>query len=272
MNKSRSDIEPWLTVLIVTHQGKAAEEGAGMSKIYEALQNVQREKQGGAEFGRVATVPFAGPERAQGGFEDEMLSLYKVIEALLPHCKSRIVQFIGVREGEGASTVCRRFAMAAADLIGRSVLLVDADRLNHSQDVYFDLRGGVGWVDALRTGGDIEDTFQPVAHSKMLVSRCGNSTASTPEIFNSSFEEMCERLRANFDLVLIDSAASAISPDGLAISSKVDGVVLVVEAEKSRWQAVRQLRDSINRVGGSILGVVLNKRRFYIPQSVYKRL
>jgi Mrp family chromosome partitioning ATPase len=83
---------------------------------------------------------------------------------------------------------------------------------------------------------------------------------------------MCDKLRANFELVLIDSAPLAISPDGLAIASKVDGVVLVVEAEKSRWQTVKRLRDSIHRVGGNMLGVVLNKRRFYIPQSIYRHL
>lgn len=243
-----------------------------MSKIYEALQNVHREKMGGRQFDRTATVPFAPSEPAGLGFEDEMLSLYKVIETLLPHLESRIVQFIGAKEGEGSSTISREFAKAAADLIGRSVLLVDADRLSHSQDRFFDMHAGMGWVDALRSGRDIEDSFQRVGQSKLFVSRCGNSSVSTPEIFTSSFDKMFEKFRADFDLVLIDSAPLAVSPDGLAIASKVDGVVLVVEAEKSRWQTVRTLRDSIYRVGGSILGVVLNKRRFYIPKSIYKRL
>ena len=63
-----------------------------------------------------------------------------------------------------------------------------------------------------------------------------------------------------------------MSADGLAVASKVDGVILVVEAEKTRWQTVRKVKDSISRVGGNILGVVLNKRRYYIPQSIYKHL
>lgn len=243
-----------------------------MSKIYEALQNVHREKMGGRQFDRATTVPFAPSEPAGFEFEDEMLSLYKVIETLLPHLESRIVQFIGAKEGEGSSTISREFAKAAADLIGRSVLLVDADRLSHSQDRFFDMHGGMGWVDALRSGRDIGDSFQRVGRSNLFLSRCGNFSISTPEIFTSSFDRMFEKLRTEFDLVLIDSAPLALSPDGLAIASKVDGVVLVVEAEKSRWQTVRTLRDSIYRVGGSILGVVLNKRRFYIPKSIYKRL
>ncbi|MDR3553970.1 MAG: CpsD/CapB family tyrosine-protein kinase [Syntrophobacteraceae bacterium] len=243
-----------------------------MSKIYEALQNVHREKKDRGEAERSAPVPFAPFEPAGLGLEDEMLSLYKVIETLLPHHKSKIVQFISASEGEGSSTICREFAKVVADLIGHSVLLLDADRLNHSQDRFFDIQSGRDWVDALRNGRDIEGSWQRAGQSKLYVSGCSNSSVSTPEIFNSSFERMCEKLRTRFDLVLIDTAPLAHSPDGLAIASKVDGVVLVVEAEKSRWQTVRRMRDSIFRVEGNILGVVLNKRRFYIPQSIYRRL
>jgi Mrp family chromosome partitioning ATPase len=52
----------------------------------------------------------------------------------------------------------------------------------------------------------------------------------------------------------------------------VDGVVLVVEAEKTRWPVAENVRDKIKGSGGNILGIVLNKRRYYIPEWVYKKL
>jgi len=58
----------------------------------------------------------------------------------------------------------------------------------------------------------------------------------------------------------------------LALVAKVDGVVLVVEAEETKWRTAGHVREQIERVGGNILGVVLNKRRYHIPQSVYKYL
>jgi Mrp family chromosome partitioning ATPase len=243
-----------------------------MSKIYEAMQNVYRERKQGGETVRQSPMPFASLQPARFGFEDEMLRLYKVVETLLPHNGCRIIQFISAREGEGTSTISREFAKVGADLIGHSVLLVDADRLNQSQDRFFGLPGGMDWVEALKSGKNIEECFQRAGQSKLFVSGCSNSSVSTPEIFNSAFEMMCEKLRVSFELVLIDSAPLAVSPDGLAIASKVDGVVLVVEAERSRWQTTKRLRDNIERVGGNILGVVLNKRRFYIPQSIYRFL
>jgi len=52
----------------------------------------------------------------------------------------------------------------------------------------------------------------------------------------------------------------------------VDGVVVVVEAEKTRWQVVENLKQKIENRGGNILGIVFNKRRFYIPDSIYRKL
>ncbi|MDR3554769.1 MAG: CpsD/CapB family tyrosine-protein kinase [Syntrophobacteraceae bacterium] len=244
-----------------------------MSKIYEALQNIQLEKKaGGALTASPMPPPFAVGGEAGLGLEDEMLGLYKVIETLLPHQKSRVIQFIGAREGEGTSTVVREFARVSAQLIGHPVLLLDADRHCPSLDRFFDLQEKVGWLDTLRSGGPSGSAVHRVGESKLFVSPGCNSAVSTPEVFNSRFENLCQDFRGEFDLILIDSAPMVLSPDGLAIASRVDGIVLVVEAEKTRWQVVKTLRDSIARVGGNILGVVLNKRRYYIPQSIYQHL
>jgi len=243
-----------------------------VSKIYEALQNVHRQKKGKEASPAAVLVPFAPPEPAGFGMENEMLSLFRIVETLLTYCKSRILQFIGARVGEGTSTIVREFARVTTDLIGRSVLLLDADRYQPSLDHFFGYGHNLSWIDALKSEGFNAEAFHRVEQSKLFVSPSCNSAVSTPEIFNSKFESMCQNIRTKFDMVLIDSAPLTISPDGLAIASKVDGVILVVEAEKTRWQTVRQMRDSISRVGGNILGVVLNKRRYYIPESIYRHL
>ncbi|MDR3570202.1 MAG: CpsD/CapB family tyrosine-protein kinase [Syntrophobacteraceae bacterium] len=242
-----------------------------MSKFYEALQKNHRGKKvAGTLTSLPVPVPVALEGASRSGLEDEMLSLYKVIESLLPDRQSKIIQFIGAREGEGTSTIIREFAKVAADLVGHSVLLLDADRHHPSQDNFFDMPDKFGWLHSLRSEGRGGEAFHQVGDSKLFISPGSNSAVSTPEIFNSKFENMCQGFRGGFDWVLIDSAPLVLSPDGLAIASKVDGIVLVVEAEKTRWQAVRTMRDSITRVGGNILGVVLNKRHYYIPESIYK--
>jgi protein-tyrosine kinase len=244
-----------------------------MSRIYEALQHAQMQKKSkeGATAG--PPIPFDTPGLPQHEFGEEMLSLYKILDTLLPHTKSKIFQFIGSCEGEGVSTIIREFARVSADLIGHSVLLLDADRHHPTQGHFFEIQHPYGWIEALKDGEQIANAIHQVGKSSLFMSPSCNSSVSTPEIFNSpTFNGFCQNLRTGFDLVLIDSAPLSVSADGLAIASKVDGVILVVEAEKTRWQTVRRVKDSISRVGGDVLGVVLNKRRYYIPQSIYKHL
>jgi Mrp family chromosome partitioning ATPase len=52
----------------------------------------------------------------------------------------------------------------------------------------------------------------------------------------------------------------------------VDAVVLVVKHGGTRREVVKRAKETIERSGGKILGVVLNKRKFPIPEFLYKRL
>jgi Mrp family chromosome partitioning ATPase len=243
-----------------------------MSKIFEALENLQEMKKSVKAELSLPPLPFASPVPAPLGLEDEMLGLFKILEQLLPRDSSRMIQFIGANGGEGTSTIVREFARVSSDLIGHSVLLLDADRHHPCQDRFFHLQSRLGWLDALKADGGGECVSHRVGQSRLFVSPCYNTSVSTPEIFNSRFENMCRDLRRKFDMVVIDSAPLTISPDGLAIASRVDGVVLVVEADKTGYETVLRIRDNIARVGGNILGIILNKRRYYIPQSIYRRL
>jgi len=78
-------------------------------------------------------------------------------------------------------------------------------------------------------------------------------------------------LRERFELVVID-LPQAVFSNGPSIASLVDGVVIVVEAEKTRWQVALSMKETIIKSGGTVLGVVFNKRRLYIPQFIYNRL
>jgi Mrp family chromosome partitioning ATPase len=50
------------------------------------------------------------------------------------------------------------------------------------------------------------------------------------------------------------------------MSKALDGVVLVVEAERTRSLSVRATQKTIQVHGGTVLGVVLNKRRSHVPR------
>jgi Mrp family chromosome partitioning ATPase len=79
-------------------------------------------------------------------------------------------------------------------------------------------------------------------------------------------------MRDKFDYVILDAPPVPAFPECLVLCAKVDGVVLVVESGKTRRQVALRARKQVEEVGGKVLGVVLNKRKYYIPEWIYRRL
>ena len=73
-------------------------------------------------------------------------------------------------------------------------------------------------------------------------------------------------------LVIIDAPPILSDVTGIALSRKASGVLLVVEAERTRAPIIEQARKVIATGGGRLLGVILNKRKHHIPGWIYKLL
>lgn len=72
-------------------------------------------------------------------------------------------------------------------------------------------------------------------------------------------------LRSEFDYSIIDCPAMNTSGDLLSIARFVDGVLLVVEANRTRRETPRQAEQRIAAAGGKVLGIILNKYRCEVP-------
>jgi len=81
-----------------------------------------------------------------------------------------------------------------------------------------------------------------------------------------------DQLRREFSYVLIDCASLKDSPDALRIAPLVDGVVLVIEANRTQRQQIVHAERSIELARGRILGHVLNKRSYVIPDWLSQRM
>ena len=79
-------------------------------------------------------------------------------------------------------------------------------------------------------------------------------------------------LRQRFRFVLIDSAPIVPFLDGCILASVVDAVVFVVESDRTRSEVVDHAIENLRSRGAKILGIVLNKRVFYIPNYIYRFL
>ncbi len=205
--------------------------------------------------------------------EDEMMGLHRGIETLLPETGAKIIQFIGAKGNEGTSTIVREFARVSALKFNQSVLIVDADERTPSQLEYFGIQTEYGLEDAHREDEDCKKALYPIEGTRLYVSAYRKRSVPVQKNYNTpNNREIWKALRNFFDLILVDSPSANTSSDALAISSNTDGVVLVIEAEKTRWPVAENTKRNIIKSGGKFLGMVLNKRKHHIPEVIYKSL
>lgn len=244
-----------------------------MSKIDEALEHAMQEGKGTMKQQAIPLPQERLHKNRILTVESEMISLYQYIADLLPDSAKKVIQFIGSQEGEGASTIVREFAAASAHRLGKKVIIVDANQLNPGQHLFFGIRPEYGWGDAMGDSGEIEKAIYQVKDSSLYVCPTSPKYNANHLVFDSNkIEHFLGHLKERFDLVLVDSPSVAVLPDGIAIARKVDGIVLVLEAEKTRWPVVQNAIEKIQKSGGYLLGIVFNKQRYYIPECIYRWL
>mgnify|MGYP003444493286 CR=1 FL=1 len=200
--------------------------------------------------------------------DEEMISLLRTLQTTGPDKPRWTLGVISTLPGEGVSTIARGLARIVAKNPKAKVLIcnVPTDTDSRRSDFY-------GYAD--ENGdyhpGQLDFTWLP--GGQVAVGSFGspgfmNAIASDLNAVTT----MVSRLSAGFELVILDLPPVSKSVIGPAMSKALDGVVLVVEAERTRSLSVRATQKTIQVHGGTVLGVVLNKRRFHIPKFLYRHL
>ena len=56
------------------------------------------------------------------------------------------------------------------------------------------------------------------------------------------------------------------------MTAAMDGIVLVVQCERTKREIVQRALGMIGQFNGKVLGIVLNRKKYYIPEFIYRRL
>jgi hypothetical protein len=79
-------------------------------------------------------------------------------------------------------------------------------------------------------------------------------------------------ITATFAYTLIDCPPLRASAEAQMLAPEVDGVVLVVEADKTKRTEILRARETIEMANGKLTALVLNKRRHVVPNWLYRML
>lgn len=225
--------------------------------------------------------------RGSVDLEDEAKSLFGVLSPRLQQGSGLVLQFVSATPGEGVSTIARDFAVVASRYTeGRVVLLeLGAREGEHArffqgerqQNRYGSLRAIEDWdIDSsalMLTPCDQEPyrmEFKAVGKSSLVVG--WHSGSSVDLIYGPGANQFWASIRQKSVLCIVDSSSLPAGLDAATLGRDMDAVLIVVAAESTRAPVVDALTEKLRLQEAPVAGMILNKRRFYIPAYMYRWL
>jgi protein-tyrosine kinase len=230
---------------------------------------------------RVETLPAPAPLRlAQRPAPQELHPLHPAYERII----QRLLAFRGGRRhcsllvaspvpGEGASTVARNLAVGLGESHRGRVVLIDANLRSPSQHQFFQTGTADGLADVLSGRVEPSAAVREAPRFGIAVLPSGRPSDHPPHLLTvAAMQRIVTALQSQFDWVMMDGPPVTTYPDASSLAVVADGTILVVRAERTRSEVAEKAMKVLNEAGATLLGGVLNGRRYHIPEFIYRRL
>lgn len=168
---------------------------------------------------------------------------------------------------EGKTTTAVNLAISFADM-GHKVCLVDTDLRKPKHHLLFEVNESPGLADSVLDSVDLDRTIQNTTIKNLHVLTIGANAINHSEIFSSMrMSLLMNELEKKFDLVVYDTPPILLLTDSIILSSRVDGVLLVVKYGMTEKQNLQNAITALKNVRANIIGIVFNdysgERRSY---------
>jgi protein-tyrosine kinase len=166
---------------------------------------------------------------------------------------------------EGVTTIASQTAVAAATHLRLRTVLVDCNFARPGVHRTFGVGLCPGLWDAVEEEMPLADVLRPSGVELLSLVTAGTVQKDTAAAWLSPhMARLVDELRAEFELVLFDLPSLNQSRQ-MRIGTLLDGIVLVVEAERVQWEVAQRATAALKSAGVDLLGAVLNKRRQHLP-------
>ena len=245
-----------------------------MSRNFELLQQIE----GGGEI--LPHLPCeVGPTRTLAGVDglpaqyEPLISLVQRVFLVPGMDAPRMVVFSGADRGSGCTWICAHTCKVLAALVPGSVCVVDANLRSPGLHQYFDLEKPQGLSDALTQPDPIRNFVQGVSDGRFSVLGAGSAGLNHGATIDiNRVRSRIKELRQEFDYVLVDAPSLDLYTDGTVLAGASDGLIMILGANSSRREAARNAVEELKAANVPLLGAVLNKREFPIPEFIYRKL
>ena len=237
----------------------AAAERSRSFNYYRQGRRIEQQKTEKSGKGSIELATWqSGPSVLAESFRSTMASILYTGEN---GDRPRVIAVTSAGPCEGKTTVASNLALALAE-IGRRVLLIDADLRQPRLHEIFKVSNEWGLSDLLAGTKPSEGEALVIrtSYGGLHVLPAGSAPSRISHLLHSPRAlELLQKMRREFDMVLIDTPPMLQMPDARVLGRLVDGVILVVRSARTNKDAAAAAGRRLADDGTRILGTVLNE-------------
>jgi len=171
----------------------------------------------------------------------------------------QILMVTSAMQGEGKTSLASQLATSMATA-GLRTLILDCDLRNPSMHKLFDAPLTPGCAEVLCQEIDVSEAVQPTSVPNLWLipaGQCSNRVI-TALAQGHPLETLFNRLRGQFDFIVVDSCPVLPVADSLLVGQHVDGVVLSILQDISQLPKVMTTAEKLTQLNIPLLGAVVN--------------
>jgi capsular exopolysaccharide synthesis family protein len=170
----------------------------------------------------------------------------------------RVVLVTSATPLEGRTTVASQLAASLARA-GRRTLLIDGDLRHPALHALFDLPLEDGLCEVLRTEAELDEAIRPTHAEGLWLLTAGYCDMDAMHAMaNDQLQPIFEKLRSDFDFIIVDGAPVLGLPDSLIIGQNCDAAIVSVLRDYSQVPKIYQAAEQLKAVGVRLIGAVVN--------------
>lgn len=212
-----------------------------------------------SKFGRKASWESVLQHDPHSANSEAIRNLRASVVLLGKQERNKVLLVTSAIPGEGKTTISAELASAFA-LNKERTLLIDMDlRRPKLTESFPHLKGTPGIVEVLAGQAELEEVFHDTEIEHLKVIGSGDRAPNPSELLHEGeFVEILEKLRPQFDRIILDSAPVLPVADSRLLAKHAQSVILVVRSRKTPIGAMMRARDLLKFAGAKVGGVVVN--------------
>lgn len=181
----------------------------------------------------------------------------------------RTIMITSARSGQGKSTVTTNLGIVTAQM-GRRVIVVEGDMRRPVLHRFFALDNKVGLAEVLKGEATLSEALQPTGIENLFFLSSGTPPSHPAELLGSrAMRDVLDNLRAQADMIFIDTPPVSAFSDPLILSREVDAVILAYRARQVPREVDVRARAQLEAMQANVLGIILTNVEPDVCDSYY---